>query len=188
VDRGLAQHHIGRRLVTSFVYELPFGCGRGLLNRGGVVDAVLGGWQVSSILTFADGTPRNGGEIGDITNTGISSRRCNRDQPVPGKSNAAAFWNIAAFDANNPELRYSSAIPGGPCFLIREHGSGTSRSPKSSASPKVISSVSGWKALPSRITPTGTRPGATLRQPNTFGVIHTAGTMREMQLGLKYNF
>ena len=38
-------------------YELPFGKGRKFLNKGGVVNAVLGGWQISPLLTYATGTP-----------------------------------------------------------------------------------------------------------------------------------
>ncbi len=39
-------------------YELPFGKGRRYMaNSNKVVDAVLGGWQVSPLLTYASGTP-----------------------------------------------------------------------------------------------------------------------------------
>lgn len=39
------------------IYELPFGKGRRFLNRGGVVDFFLGGWQLTSILQIASGAP-----------------------------------------------------------------------------------------------------------------------------------
>jgi hypothetical protein len=39
------------------MYELPFGTGKRLLNQGGVVDAIAGGWQVSSIFTMQSGLP-----------------------------------------------------------------------------------------------------------------------------------
>jgi hypothetical protein len=46
--------------VTSVVYELPFGKGRRFMNSSnGVVDSVLGGWQVSFINTAQAGTPFN---------------------------------------------------------------------------------------------------------------------------------
>ncbi len=46
--------------VTSLVYELPVGHGRPFLtNSNGVVDAALGGWQVSVINTSEAGTPFN---------------------------------------------------------------------------------------------------------------------------------
>ena len=46
--------------VTSLVYELPFGHGRHFLsNPNGLVDSLLGGWQVSAINTAQAGTPFN---------------------------------------------------------------------------------------------------------------------------------
>lgn len=44
--------------VVSFIYELPFGKGRKFgSNLSGVTNAVLGGWQVSAINIFRQGTP-----------------------------------------------------------------------------------------------------------------------------------
>jgi hypothetical protein len=37
--------------------DLPFGKGRAFLNQGGVVDKVLGGWNVGTILTYQTGYP-----------------------------------------------------------------------------------------------------------------------------------
>jgi hypothetical protein len=40
------------------IYELPFGRGKALLNdSNGVVDRIVGGWQVTSILRWASGAP-----------------------------------------------------------------------------------------------------------------------------------
>jgi hypothetical protein len=44
-------------LSAAFVYELPFGQGRKYLNQGGVANALLGGWQVSSIFRYSSGLP-----------------------------------------------------------------------------------------------------------------------------------
>jgi hypothetical protein len=49
-----------RRHVFHFspVYELPLGRGKAFLaNSGGVVDKIVGGWTVSSIVTIQSGTP-----------------------------------------------------------------------------------------------------------------------------------
>ncbi len=47
------------RNVTNgtLLYELPFGKGRMFLNQGNVVDAVLGGWQLSTTYTYRSGLP-----------------------------------------------------------------------------------------------------------------------------------
>jgi hypothetical protein len=43
--------------VTNFLAELPFGKGKTFLNRGGIVDAILGGFQISGIFRYQAGTP-----------------------------------------------------------------------------------------------------------------------------------
>jgi len=44
-------------LAVSFTYELPVGQGKRFLNRGGVVDKLLGGWQTVSIFRATSGSP-----------------------------------------------------------------------------------------------------------------------------------
>ena len=38
-------------------YQLPFGKGRTFMNRGGIFDAFLGGWQAATIFTVESGRP-----------------------------------------------------------------------------------------------------------------------------------
>ena len=46
--------------ITSLVYELPFGRGKRFMNTSnGLANAVLGGWQLSTINTAQAGTPFN---------------------------------------------------------------------------------------------------------------------------------
>jgi Carboxypeptidase regulatory-like domain len=44
-------------LSAAFVYELPFGQGKKYLNEGGVVNALVGGWQMSTIFRYSSGLP-----------------------------------------------------------------------------------------------------------------------------------
>lgn len=39
------------------LYELPVGKGKYFLNQGGIVDTVLGGWQLNSIIRIGSGAP-----------------------------------------------------------------------------------------------------------------------------------
>jgi hypothetical protein len=39
------------------IYELPFGKGKLLLNRGGILNGILGGWVVSGLFQIHSGTP-----------------------------------------------------------------------------------------------------------------------------------
>jgi hypothetical protein len=56
-DNGPAPLDIPQRFVASYAYELPLGKGKALLNRGGVVDKLAGGWQVNGITTLRGGFP-----------------------------------------------------------------------------------------------------------------------------------
>ncbi len=59
-DYGQSDYNLPISNVTSLVYELPFGRGRRFLNdANGVVNSLLGGWQVSGINTMQAGTPFN---------------------------------------------------------------------------------------------------------------------------------
>jgi len=88
------------RLVTSLLYELPFGRGKAFLNRGGVVNAVAGGWQVTTIFTAQSGRVINtvswdaAGQViqpnaNRLSSTGIS--------PYAANPTANGYWNVAAF-------------------------------------------------------------------------------------------
>jgi hypothetical protein len=45
------------RAVISYVYELPWGPGRKFMANGGVLGAIVGGWQLSGITTLTTGRP-----------------------------------------------------------------------------------------------------------------------------------
>ncbi len=44
-------------LSAAFVYELPFGQGKTHLNEGGALNALVGGWQVSTIFRYSSALP-----------------------------------------------------------------------------------------------------------------------------------
>jgi len=44
-------------LSAAFVYELPVGRGKRYLTQGGVTQALLGGWQLSTIFRYSSGLP-----------------------------------------------------------------------------------------------------------------------------------
>ncbi|HWF48275.1 MAG TPA: TonB-dependent receptor, partial [Bryobacteraceae bacterium] len=48
--------NIPHRFVASILYILPFGKGQRFLNRGGVVNQMVGGWQLSTITTLQSGS------------------------------------------------------------------------------------------------------------------------------------
>src|SRR5258708_34614215 len=56
-EYGPSAFNTPSRLVTSILYDLPVGRGKSFLNRGGVVNQLVGGWQTSGILTAQSGRP-----------------------------------------------------------------------------------------------------------------------------------
>lgn len=58
LDRAIDPDDVSQRLVSSGVYELPYGHGKKFgANTPGVVNAILGGWQINGIWTLQTGTP-----------------------------------------------------------------------------------------------------------------------------------
>jgi len=57
VEKGLSQYDIPQRLILSYTYQLPFGKGKQFANKGGVVNALVGGWQFAGVQTYKSGTP-----------------------------------------------------------------------------------------------------------------------------------
>ncbi|MEX2261251.1 MAG: carboxypeptidase regulatory-like domain-containing protein [Bryobacteraceae bacterium] len=57
-DRSISAHDLPHSFVAALVYELPVGRGRKIgADLPKVADALLGGWQVSTIVRFASGLP-----------------------------------------------------------------------------------------------------------------------------------
>jgi hypothetical protein len=56
-NKALSTDDVPQIITTSLVYDLPVGKGHRWLDRGGVADKALGGWQLSTIVRFSSGTP-----------------------------------------------------------------------------------------------------------------------------------
>src|SRR6266851_175694 len=110
-EKAVSQLDTPQSLVASFFYELPVGRGKRYLNSGGMKDRVVGGWYVSTILSYHSGTPTEvygncQGTAGDVLFGGCKIAGPARVNIVPGvrqtnKSNfnpaTTPFWNPAAF-------------------------------------------------------------------------------------------
>jgi len=59
LEKGLAGFNRKHNATFTVLYELPFGKGKQFLNRGGIVNHILGGWEISGIQTLASGNPRD---------------------------------------------------------------------------------------------------------------------------------
>jgi len=66
LDKAVSYDDPGHVLAIGYTYELPFGKGRPILNAGNpIVNAIVGGWQLSGMLRYQGGFPlRVGGGFG----------------------------------------------------------------------------------------------------------------------------
>jgi hypothetical protein len=86
-----------------FVADLPFGRGLPFLNRGGAVNALLGGWTVSGFAIFQSGGPLTPTWNADSANVGIAIVRPNRIADGSVSNPSMARWiDPAAFTAPTP--------------------------------------------------------------------------------------
>ena len=79
-----------RRFVSLGGLPVAVGKGQKLLNHGGVVDAVLGGWQLGSIVALMDGFPVTQAGSGDSDSLNQNANSCNATgiSPLPAPSNS----------------------------------------------------------------------------------------------------
>jgi hypothetical protein len=188
-ERGLSQFDVARRFVASYVYELPFGKGKSLANRG-VIAAIAGGWQLGGIVTFADGTPINVAQLGDTAglNTLGNQPDATGISPFPSKQTAQQFWNIAAFNYTTPDLSWRPGNMGRNTLF----SPGTRDADLSLARDIRIYETHQlqirFEVFNATNHPNWNAPSSDARSPSNFGVITSAKTMRDLQFALKYGF
>jgi hypothetical protein len=107
---GLSNNDIPKMLKGDMVYQLPVGKGKTYLDRGGVVNALLGGWQASAIFIAESGTPftpimGTQNQTGALAGTWFSNVVGNPS--LPNRSNHEWF-NVAAF-AQPASFTYGNA-------------------------------------------------------------------------------
>jgi hypothetical protein len=109
-DYGLSSVDTPHRFTLSGTYELPFGRGRAFLGgASGVVDRIVGGWQLNAIVTYQSGFPLSITQQSNNTNAFSLGQRPNVvsgvDPATPGSDgdridsgylNPAAFTTAAA--------------------------------------------------------------------------------------------
>jgi hypothetical protein len=57
LEKSVASFDQPQQLRLTWIYELPFGKGRPLLNRDGVVNQIIGGWTVTANQQYYSGDP-----------------------------------------------------------------------------------------------------------------------------------
>jgi len=126
-EKSLSYQDIPHTFVVSYIYELPVGKGKKFLNKGGLTDKVLGGWQVGGVQRYQSGQPLsfscNGGQFGGPI-SGYDG--CLRLDRVPGQPLLSP--TASSFDPAAPVFSPSGAPPP-PAPGCTAHKDGTFTAP-----------------------------------------------------------
>ena len=117
------------------VYDLPFGKGRSFINQGGVVDKIVGGWTVSSVVTMQSGVPfrltsgywsvAQGGDSGVVLN-GITGKDL-QDAVGAYRVNPSTYTGLVDFvQLFNPKFLSGARGQGGanPQYILPSTAAG----------------------------------------------------------------
>jgi hypothetical protein len=193
-DRGYSAFNTPHRMVTSIMYELPFGKGKPLANQGGVVNQIVGGWQLGAIATIQSGRPLNmqaGYDVSGTNHYGEIRLSATGQDPYAASPGSNGWFNPAGFTLSAPGTygNMSRNRLMGPSttaidfstlknFYIREGHQLQFRFEAFNFPnhPRLSDPTISW----------GSRDPA--KSGPTFGLIRGTGTMRQLQFALKYVF
>ncbi len=184
-DRGTSPNERRHILSVSGSYEIPFGRGHKL--GGGmprVLNAIAGGWQLSSIYRFVSGAPLTLSVNGATLGNGVNARPdivgdWHLANPAPN-----LWFNPDAF-AKPPNYKFGNSAPGvvvGPASHVLDTGF----MKNFSFSEKRYLQFR-WEMFNAMNEVNLGNPVTTLGV-NTIGQITSAGESRQMQVGLKLVF
>jgi hypothetical protein len=191
-DRSVSGFDLTHVLSASATAPLPFGKGRRLANSSGLVNYIIGNWQLNGILTLTSGAPYDVYISSDIPNVGnfdpgSGNVRANvtGDPNLPNPStkewfNTAAFGPPAPFtfgDSGRNSLR-ADWFKNLDTSLFRDFPFGETRSLQFRAEAFNVTN-----------TPTWGIPVNDLNNHAQFGSItNTRSTERQLQVSLKLYF
>ena len=195
---------IPQLFIGSFVYALPVGRGRGLMtNAPYPVELLLGGWQLSGIVTLqhgsplavTDGTSNNGGLNSGFNNrANYNAAACGSTAPILNKPNGLSsvagiqWFDVTCFSDHTLNYVYGNSVPGnvwGPGIV--NFNLSLAKAVKIRESMDVKFQADAFDAFN---TPHFNNPGTTCctAQSAGFGVITGTSTPRQLQLGVHFDF
>ena len=184
-ERAISSVNRPHYFVTSAVYALPFGRGHRIgSNWHPALEAVLGGWSLAPIYSFTSGSSLNLSVNGNPSNSGQTDRPNVIGDWRLDNPSVQQWFNTAAFAAN-PLYTYGNA---GRNILVGPHRNNLDAAAHKTF--RINERITAQLRLES-FNATNTAP---LGNPNTqvgnpnFGVISSAGTQRNNQIGLKILF
>jgi hypothetical protein len=181
---GLSIFDVRHRIVSSILYELPFGDGKPFLQSG-VGAAILGGWQFTNILSLSSGFPRDPAAGQDRANTGSTNRPNVVGDPNDGPKTIDEWFNTDAFVlqqqfVHGNAVRNSITGPGIFNFdmsIMRNFRFGTTKNLQFRL--EVFNAFN---------QPVWNDPTTSVTSSNYGRILSTRKPMRELQLGVKFAF
>ncbi len=186
LDRGNDSYIRPKYFVGNYVYEFPFGKGhRYLASAGRALDAIVGGWQTSGILTLGSGLPFS--VTFDSSVEGWPSSRADIvGNPHVSNPNLLQWFNPAAYAVPQP-YTYGNSAPNslfGPRFSQWD----TAIFKQFSLSEKLKLTFRGDAINALNHTNFAT-PNSDISNPSQVGTITgTAGPSRAIQFSLRLAF
>src|SRR5262245_25113967 len=186
-DTAPSSFDIPHLLALSFGAELPFGRGKRFLSDAGpAANALLGGWQVQSLINYRSGLPFTPTVSRDIANTGAASQRPNRvGSGVAENPTLDAWFDKSAF-AEPAAFTYGNS---GRNILRSDHQWNVDASLfKRFALPNSARVEFRAEAFNLLNTPYFAEPNAAIDTASAGRVTATSNNARQLQFGLKYVF
>ncbi len=106
MEKSLSAHDIRHRGVLTGSYQIPFGKGRKFAsNSGRLLDAIVGGWEVSGFATFQGGNPLQVTQDGGVLYNGTQRPNLLGDPSTSGGvvTRLQGYFNQAAFARPTPD-------------------------------------------------------------------------------------
>jgi hypothetical protein len=185
---GLSVFDVRHRFVASVLYELPFGTGKPFLQNG-LGGALLGGWQISTIINKSSGFPRTAYDGIDRSNTAGGNDRPNTtgaDPILPADQRTIQRWfnteafvlqPLGTFGTAGRNTFFGPGITNVDASIIRNF--------RLTDSKTLQFRLEGFNVLNN---PIWADPNTTLTSPNYGTITQTRKPMRELQLGGKFIF
>jgi Carboxypeptidase regulatory-like domain len=188
-ERTYSPFNTPQNLAMSGSYALPVGRGQKYMaNSNRFVDAVLGGWQIQTIIVLRSGTPYTPVVSSDVANTGVGNQRPNIN-PAGGsptfKKSLSKWFDPTRYVASSQYTYGQVRANTLQSDAFRQYDASVFKN-FSMPGESVLSFRAEFFNLPN--TNSFNAPGATINSSSCCTVTSTSIPSRDIQFALKYNF
>jgi len=192
-NRGNSNFDVRHRFITAVAYELPFGKGKQWMNRGGILNGMFGGWELSNLVSMQTGnyfTITVPNAINRLGSSGIGNWWPDRirDPRIEDRTTSRWFDTAAFALPRTPEGAWYLGNAGRA--ILNEDGLfnldfGLKKSFALGESRRLQVR---WETFNLTNTPTMSTPDTNIESPDFGKVRATVSTPRQMQFALRLEF